>query len=243
MAARNLNLTFKRVDGAFTLDFDAPYDATLQYICNDMKLRLSESFHIPFEELTVIKADSSYRNEYKDPIRPTTDRLVNLYGSEELNFYVSSRFIKSPRDMIDYFESLEPMTPISTPTTNNIDSRFRSRTSSPIPRNRTFSPPTSFSSTINFNYYPTPTPHPEFIPNPENMSDEDRQAIECAVFKSIETTEECPCCLENKINSISPYKCDHIICAECFFEWYGRNKNTCPLCRTGVNSVDQTLIK
>ena len=44
MAAADLKLSFKRVDGFITKHIFVPYNTTLYYICNDLKLLLSNSF-------------------------------------------------------------------------------------------------------------------------------------------------------------------------------------------------------
>lgn len=48
--------------------------------------------------------------------------------------------------------------------------------------------------------------------------------------------EECPCCYEIKKNIITPYKCQHIICENCFNSWTEKNGN-CPLCRSKIKYI------
>ena len=46
---------------------------------------------------------------------------------------------------------------------------------------------------------------------------------------------ECPVCYGRSLPFVSPYRCDHQICEDCYHQWMVRN-NTCPCCREpGLN--------
>ena len=51
-------------------------------------------------------------------------------------------------------------------------------------------------------------------------------------FRNI-TTKECPCCYEKCFINKKYYRCDHLICEECFNKWNLRN-DKCPTCREPV---------
>jgi len=47
--------------------------------------------------------------------------------------------------------------------------------------------------------------------------------------------EKCSICLEGITNS-SKTNCNHHFCSDCLNDWLSQNKNTCPICRTKLES-------
>ena len=47
--------------------------------------------------------------------------------------------------------------------------------------------------------------------------------------------DKCSICLEG-INNPSRTNCNHHFCSDCLNDWLSQNKNTCPICRTKLES-------
>lgn len=105
-------IRFTKIDNSITKIIEAQNNCNLYFLKYELYHKLSYEFKIPYDEIIIIKIDNNEFNtiEYFITKHSINELLINIWNDKDLDFIVSSCFIKNQKDIYTYFAGSDEQT-------------------------------------------------------------------------------------------------------------------------------------